>query len=76
MSNTIEWHDAYDKNSKAEQERLEREERDRKEYDENLDRAKDEMWDALGTDDFRTSDFDDICSNYGIDPDDLIDELI
>lgn len=69
---TINWSQAQEISKEAQQQ----EEAHAKEYQENLNHAKRELFDAMGTKDFRTSDFFDICMSYGIDQDDLIEELI
>ena len=49
---------------------------DKKDHEKNVDEAHEDLWESMGSESFRTSDFDDICSGYGIDPDDLLDRLI
>lgn len=38
--------------------------------------AKDQMWDAMGSKNFRYSDFEDICYDNDLDEEDLLFELI
>ena len=47
-----------------------------KEYKEDVEMAHDELWDAMGSEDFRMDDFDMICGDYGVEPDDLFHRLI
>jgi polyhydroxyalkanoate synthesis regulator phasin len=49
---------------------------EKKQYEENLSRANEMAWDALGSDNFRSSDISDIALNSGVDEEDLIWSLI
>ncbi len=73
MKNThIEWNEAL-----HEQKRIEKEnQKIREEYEEMVDDAVDDMWEALGQKDFKYSDFEDICYGHGVDQDDVINQLI
>lgn len=45
-------------------------------YEQQVDDAYNDIWEALSSEDFRTSDFSDIASMHGVDEDDLLDCLI
>ena len=68
----IHWNDAVQK----EKEQKKQEALDKIEYDKNVRLACEEVWDAMSTEHFRTSDVTDIAMQYGIDEEDLIFSLI
>jgi len=69
----IEWNEAI---QKEKQQKIEKEEFD-KEYKENVSSAADELYDAMGSEYFKGwEEMEDIASMYGVEPDDLINELI
>ena len=68
----IHWNEAIERKRKkkeidarAEEERLQ-----------NLELAKEQLWNQLGSPDFRASHFSEICDDYGLDEDDLLDTII
>ena len=68
----IEWNDAI---QQAKENKIAEEKR-KIEYKKQVDDAYDEFWELLGSPGFRFSDFEDTCSAYGIDEDDLLNQLI
>ena len=68
----ISWNAAQEKVSKNKSEALSQKE----EYQVNLLSAEEELWERLGNSDFRTSDFSDICNDYGVEEDDLLFNMI
>ena len=76
MSEPLEWNEAQHK-AKLIQEQKKAEAFQRKEQqEENMQLAVDDLWNALGSEDFRYGHFQDICDDYGLDEEDLIDRLI
>ena len=45
-------------------------------YQESLDDAQEEFWERLGDPDFNYEDFEDVCSEFGVDEDDLLFKMI
>lgn len=72
IQTTIEWNQAIEQGKTAQQRKKEME----REYTENLNNANMEMWEALGREDFMYQDFEQICSDNGIEQDDLINIMI
>ncbi len=54
----------------------EEERKAKEEYDDLVNDAYVELMDHMSTDAFRSSDFDNVCSMYGVDPDDLLERMI
>lgn len=68
----INWNEAI----QLEKEQKKQDELNKVEYHENLKLASAEVWDALSTDFFISSDVADIAMQYGVDEEDLIFSLI
>lgn len=76
MENPLEWNEAQHKARLIQEQKKQKALQQKQEKEENLNLASDELWNALGTEGFRYSYFEDICNDYGIDEDDLLDRII
>lgn len=74
--NPLEWNEAQHKAKLIQEQKKAEELKQKQEKEENLNLASDELWDALASPDFRYGHFQDICDDYGLDEEDLIDRLI
>lgn len=72
----LEWNEAQHKARIIQEEKKIKTLREQLEQAENMKLAKDELWDAMGSDGFRHSHFEDICSSYDVDEEDLLFSLI
>ena len=69
---SISWDAATQISIQEQQEKIEAKKKQAK----NVERANSDLWNSLGSPNFRMSDFEDICYLNGIDTDDLLDRII
>lgn len=74
--NPLEWNEAQHKARIIQEEKKAKALQKKKEQEKNMELAADELWNALGTEGFRYSYFEDICIDYGLDEEDLLDRII
>ena len=74
--NPLEWNEAQYKAKLIQEEKKIKTLREQLEQAENMELAKDELWNALASDGFRYSYFEDICDSYDVDEEDLLFSLI
>lgn len=72
MSKEIHWNQAQE-NSKQEKIKQSLKEKER---EETIEAAASELYDRMGNPNFRFSDFEDVCSNYDLDEDELLFRMI
>lgn len=76
MPEPLEWNEAQQKAKLIQEQKEAKALQQKQEQEENMNLASGELWDALASPSFRYDHFEDICSDYGLDEDDLIDRLI
>lgn len=47
-----------------------------KKHQEDINDAAEELWDRMGQEDFSLDEFDQICDDYNLDPDELFERMI
>jgi hypothetical protein len=72
----LEWNEAQHKAKLIQEQKKAKAIQQKQEQEENLNLASDELWQALSYENFRYSHFEDICNDYGLDEEDLLDRII
>jgi hypothetical protein len=76
MEEPLEWNEAQHKAKLIQEQKKTKALQHKKEQEENMELAVDRMWDALESEHFSYGRFQEICEDYGLDEEDLIDRLI